>query len=76
MRARQPSHDASKQNSRDDRTTVSVTVRDTVAALAALHPDGVTATALAEKMGLDKSAARRRLLMAKRDSYLENREER
>jgi hypothetical protein len=59
--------------------TVSMTVRDTVDAVAALadsHPDGVTATALAEKMGLDKSAARRRLLMAKRDNYLENREER
>ncbi|MBA2312325.1 MAG: hypothetical protein H0V97_05945 [Actinobacteria bacterium] len=59
--------------------TVSPTVRDTVeavSALAGVHQDGVTATALAEKLGLDKSAARRRLLMAKRDGYITNREER
>jgi hypothetical protein len=59
--------------------TVSPTVRDTIEAvdaLAILHQDGVTATALAEKLGLDKSAARRRLLVAKRDGYLENQEER
>ena len=59
--------------------TVSPTVRETIEAVAALahqREDGVTATALADKLGLDKSAARRRLLVAKRNGYLQNREER
>lgn len=59
--------------------TVSSTVRDTVEAvrdLAALYPEGATATALADKLALDKSAARRRLLMAKSGGYVQNKEQR
>jgi hypothetical protein len=59
--------------------TVSATIRDTVAAvdvLAAQHPDGVPAAAVGLKLGLDKSAAWRRLHQAADAGYLVNQEER
>jgi 5S rRNA maturation endonuclease (ribonuclease M5) len=56
--------------------TVSPTVRDTVNAVAALDDDkGVTATVLAERLKLDKSATRRRLLTAADDGYVQNLED-
>ncbi len=60
--------------------TVSDTTRETVAAVEALagqHPDGVVpAAAVAKKLGLDRSAARRRLIAAADRGYVVNDEER
>ena len=58
---------------------VSETTRATVEAiadLAPLHPEGVTAAVLGDKLGLDKSAARRRLYVAGGGDYVKNLEER
>jgi Domain of unknown function (DUF3854) len=59
--------------------TVSTTVRETVEAVAALVPDDkadpATALQVANKLGLDKSAARRRLLAAADGGYVRNVEE-
>jgi hypothetical protein len=58
---------------------VSETTRATaeaVADLAPLHPGGVTAAVLGDKLGLDKSAARRRLYVAGGGDYVKNLEER
>jgi hypothetical protein len=59
--------------------TVSATIRETVAAvsdLVAVHPGGVPASAVGRKLGLDPSAARRRLLAAGAADYVINQEER
>jgi hypothetical protein len=59
--------------------TVSAATREAVeavAALAQLHPEGVTATMLAERLGLDKSAARRRLVVAAQGGWVTNAEDR
>ena len=59
--------------------TVSETTRATVEAvadLASLHAEGVTAALLGDKLGLDKSAARRRLKVAGGGEYVKNLEER
>lgn len=60
-------------------SAVSDTIRETVAAvekLAPAHPDGVVATAVAERLGIDKSAASRRLRVAADHGYVHNNEER
>jgi hypothetical protein len=59
--------------------TVSPTIRETVAAVADLaeqHPGGVPAAAIGRKLGLDPSAARRRLIAASAGAYVINHEER
>ena len=59
--------------------TVSAATReavDAVKALAPLHPEGVTATVLAKRLNLDKSAARRRLMVAARGGWVTNAEDR
>jgi hypothetical protein len=56
--------------------TVSDTVRETVAAVGVLATeDGLPASKLAEHLKLDKSAARRRLLVAAADDYVKNLED-
>ncbi|OBI52873.1 helix-turn-helix domain-containing protein [Mycobacterium sp. E787] len=56
--------------------TVSDTVRDTVEAVAALASDlGVMVTAIADKLGLDKSNASRRLRVAADGGYVRNLED-
>jgi hypothetical protein len=58
---------------------VAETTRETVEAverLAAAHPDGVSLTALAVELKLDKSAAQRRVKTAVARGYLVNREDR
>lgn len=57
-------------------TTVSKTVIETVDAVAALEtPNGVAVRPIAEKLGLDKSNASRRLRMAADGGYLRNLED-
>ena len=57
--------------------TVSATTRETVTAVGGLAPeDGLAATTLANYLKLDKSAARRRLLVAAEDDYVKNLEDR
>ncbi len=57
-------------------TTVSDTVRETVAAVAMLtSPKGVSARAVADRLALDKSNAGRRLRMAADGGYLRNLED-
>ena len=59
--------------------TVSAATREAVEAvkaLAPLHPEGVTATVLAKRLNLDKSAARRRLMVAARGGWVTNAEDR
>jgi hypothetical protein len=52
---------------------VSDTIRETVTAVAEMkEPDGVTASAVAERLNLDKSAASRRLLVARSKGYIRN----
>ena len=58
--------------------TVSPAIRETVAAVAALEQETglpVAVTRLAERLGLDKSAASRRASVATRDGYLVNAED-
>ena len=58
--------------------TVSATVAETVAAVVALregHEAGVTSVQLGERLGLDKSAARRRAMVAVERGYLKNLED-
>lgn len=58
--------------------TVSEATREAVEAVIVLgvgQPDGVTATALAAALELDKSAARRRLLVASRGGWVVNKED-
>ncbi|MDA9981523.1 hypothetical protein N9H39_02055 [Gammaproteobacteria bacterium] len=52
--------------------TVPDTVRETVAAVEALGPDGVSITAIATHLKLDKSAAYRRIRTATNRGYLKN----
>ena len=59
--------------------TVSSNTRETVAAVAELgqtHPDGVSVTDLADRLGLDKSAASRRWQTARDKGWLVNLEDR
>jgi hypothetical protein len=57
--------------------TVPDTVRETVAAVAALaKPDGVMARTVGEELGLDKSNVSRRLRMAAEGGYVRNLEDR
>jgi hypothetical protein len=57
-------------------TTVSPTVRETAEMVAKLDKsEGVQATAIADALKLDKSAARRRLLAAAADGYVQNLED-
>jgi hypothetical protein len=59
--------------------TVSPATREAVEkviALGAANPDGVTATSLAIELKLDKSAARRRLVVASRGGWVTNQEDR
>jgi hypothetical protein len=59
--------------------TVSLTVRETVEAVAALsasHADGVRVVDLAARLGLDKSTASRRARDARQKGYLKNLEDR
>jgi hypothetical protein len=59
--------------------TVSATMRETVECVRGLgetHPDGVTVTAAAAELGLDRSAAQRRLWAARERGYVTNLEDR
>jgi hypothetical protein len=59
--------------------SVTDTTRETVVAveeMAETQKDGVTAQALAKRLGIDKSAARRRLLHAADGGYVRNQEDR
>ena len=55
--------------------TVAPSMRETVAAVSDLMPDAVSITAVAGKLGLDKSAASRRVWAAIKRGYLENLED-
>jgi len=59
--------------------TVSDSIRETVRCvgdLAAVHPDGATVHAVAQRLALDRSAAQRRIQTARERGYIQNQEER